>query len=225
MTKYTIQRAEGRPDMTAGFDDPSWAKAETLFVDQVRHESSDHRPVTRVKVLYDAENLYVLFDVADRYVVCHQTEFQSSVCRDSCVEFFVKPRDDKGYFNFELNCGGTMLVYYIEDPEKGPDGDMRKRTSLTPDDARQVEIHTTMPRTIEEEIAEPTPWRLSLRIPLPLLEKFAGPIGDPAGQTWRANFYKCGSDMSHPHWITWAPIVGRKSFHQPDQFGVLELAP
>jgi hypothetical protein len=42
------------------------------------------------------------------------TQYQEMVCYDSCVEFFVQPEPHLGYFNFEFNRGGTMLIYYIE---------------------------------------------------------------------------------------------------------------
>ena len=39
-------------------------------------------------------------------------------------------------------------------------------------------------------------------IPFAVLEEYIGPLGAAAGQVWRANFYKCGSETSHPHWLS-----------------------
>jgi hypothetical protein len=71
---------------------------------------------------------------------------------------------------------------------------------------------------VEPEIQEPTTWFIEFRIPISLLEKYVGPIGDPRGQRWTANFYKCGDKTSHPHWISWAP-VDQLNFHLPRCFG------
>jgi len=59
---------------------------------------------------------------------------------------------------------------------------------------------------------------------LALVEEFAGPLADPAGQTWRGNFYKCAEDNSHPHWASWAPIGERLNFHVPEHFAPLHFA-
>jgi len=54
---------------------------------------------------------------------------------------------------------------------------------------------------------------------LALFETFVGPLGAPSGQIWRANFYKCADESSHPHWGSWADIGERLDFHQPECFG------
>ena len=74
---------------------------------------------------------------------------------------------------------------------------------------------------VEPEIQEDTDWPLEFFIPFSLLAKYAGPLGEIAGQEWRANFYKCGDRTSHPHWARWAPINGQLNFHQPQFFGQL----
>jgi len=47
---------------------------------------------------------------------------EDPVYKDSCVEFFVKPKPDKGYFNFEFIAVGTLLCSYITDPERTREG-------------------------------------------------------------------------------------------------------
>jgi hypothetical protein len=52
-----------------------------------------------------------------------------------------------------------------------------------------------------------------------LFEGFTGPLEGLSGWTWRANFYRCADDSSHPHWGYWAKIGDRLDFHQPDRVG------
>jgi len=40
----------------------------------------------------------------------------------------------------------------------------------------------------------------------------------------RANFYKCGNETSHPHWLSWMPLAER-NFHDPSSFGQLVFDP
>ena len=50
-------------------------------------------------------------------------------------------------------------------------------------------------------------------------------LGDLAGQTWRANFYKCADASVFPHWLTWSRVgLPEPDFHQPAFFGTLEFA-
>ena len=216
--KYTVRRAALRPELEGKWEGQAWKDVEALTISSFRPESSDHRPETRVKLLYDDDGICGIYRVKDRYVRCVQTEFQSSVCEDSCVEFFVQPAGKREYFNFEFNCGGAMLVYYVDDPTRSGHGKgLKSYTRLTTEDCERVGIYHSMPRTVEPEIAEEAEWILEFFVPFSLLSKYAGPLGKVAGQEWRANFYKCGDETSHPHWASWAPVA-KLNFHLPGCF-------
>lgn len=221
---YTVAKYPALPAPEAGPAEKAWANAAVAKIDHFHDKSSEHRPAVRFRALHDGTALGVLFEVADRYVRCVHTNLHDPVCRDSCVEFFVEPIPGKGYFNFEFNCGGTMLVYFIEDPTR-PDrhADMKKRTALAESQASQVTIATSLPQTVEPEITEPIDWWLAARIPVELLEEYLGPLGSLGGQSWRGNFYKCGDQTSHPHWASWSPVTGNLNFHKPECFGELHL--
>lgn len=208
--------------MNGSWDGPVWGRAAVLAIDSFRPESSDHRPRTLVKMAHGAAGLFGIFQVDDRYVRCSRTGFQAEVYKDSCVEFFVQPRPTSGYFNFELNCGGAMLASYIVDPTRIPGG-FKEYTKLTPDDCRAVRIYHSLPQQVEPELQTPTRWLLELFIPYSLLAKYAGPLASGRGQKWRANFYKCGDQTSHPHWAAWAP-VSALNFHLPHCFGEIEFS-
>jgi hypothetical protein len=143
------------------------------------------------------------------------------VYKDSCVEFFVQPKPDRGYFNFEFNCGGSLLCFYILDPTRVPNG-FKDFTPLPEEDGKQVVIYHSMPPVIEPEIVVPTEWRLEFFIPFAVLEKYVGPVGNVTDQEWRANLYKCGDETSHPHWASWAP-VDEFNFHLPHCFGTIRF--
>jgi len=216
MMRYTVKRVPAAALEQVAFD-----KAEVGRIEHVRPESSEHRPETAFRVVHDGTNLYVRFDVKDRYVRSVQTAYQASVCKDSCVEFFVKPRADKeGYFNFEVNAGGTLLLYYVEDHTRTETG-LKRFTPVPEEWGRRVEIRSSLPRVVEPELAQPTVWQMRMKVPLALFEAFVGEL-PPAGTAWRANFYKCGDETSHPHWVAWSPVP-ELNFHLPDAFGELVL--
>jgi len=245
-SNYVVNRAAERPVLDGNWDAPAWRGANLVHVDRFMSapKVSDHRPDTQAKLLYTDEGLFVFFKVRDRYVVCRHTEFQSPVYKDSCAEFFVQPKAGRGYFNFEMNCGGALLVTYIEDATRTPTGFV-KYVKLPPEfNALVPRYHSFAPATLDPrpstsaprpstrdplpmslEAPGPLEWRLEYFIPFSFFERYVGPLGPVAGQTWRANFFKCADGSSHPHWATWAPLDPdfAGGFHRPDKFGVLRF--
>ena len=219
---YTIRQATARPHLDGAWDSPVWSKADTAQITWFHPKSSDHHPDTRVRVLYSDEGLHVIFRVQDRYVRCLANEYMGPVYKDACAEFFVRPRPDKGYFNFEMNCGGTLLLSYIEDATKTDKG-FKKYQDVPEEIGSRVEVYHSMPSTVDPEIAEPTEWRIEYFIPFSVFEHYLGPFGNLAGQKWQGNFYKCAENNSHPHWGAWSPVGEELNFHQPDKFGNITL--
>ena len=220
--EYVVRRCDSQMEMTGDWSAAQWQAAEVAEIASWRPEGSDHRPRTRVRLLYDKKGIHGLYHVEDTYVRCVATKFQDSVCWDSCVEFFVEPKLGKGYFNFEFSGGGVLLVYYVTDPTRIPGGPLKGRTPLSEEDGKQVRRYHSLPAIVEPEIQEETEWVLEFFIPFGLFEKYVGPIGDVSGQTWRGNFYKCGDKTSHPHWGAWSP-VDECNFHLPRCFGALRF--
>jgi hypothetical protein len=220
---YTAYPVHTAAPLDADWHDPLWRQAEVARIDRFHSAGSSHRPDAQAKLLYDVANLYLRFRVEDRYVVARHTQFQDPVWRDSCVEFFVQPRAACGYFNFEINCGGALLSYYIEDATRTPNGFARFRR-LSPEQGGQIEIRHSLPATVMPEQAGPVVWHIGCRIPLTVVEAYTGPLEPLAGQIWRGNFYKCADDSSHPHWGSWAPIGEELNFHQPSCFAPLKFA-
>ena len=212
-----------RPELRGLRAGPAWGKTPFLDIGYFRPESSSHRPLARCKLLYDETHLYGLFFVRDRYVRCIHTGFQSPVYKDSCVELFVQPKPDKGYFNFEFNCGGALITSYVIDPTR-IEGRVAESTPLSPEEGRQVTVYHSLPTIIEPEMEDEVTWSLEFGIPLALLTGYVGSLGKVEGQQWRGNLYKCGNRTSHPHWASWSPLSER-NFHAPWEFGVLRFAP
>lgn len=215
--EYHVKKATGVFDPNNGWESRFWANAGELQLCNFMGQKPEHFPPTRAKVLYDANNIYVMFSVSDRYVRAVAKKFQDSVCRDSCVEFFFTPGEDisKGYFNLETNCGGVILLYHQTSRSEN-------RRSVADEDCEQIKIAASLPRTVEPEITEPTSWTIQYAIPYTMLQKYAPVMIPQKGVRWRANFYKCADATSHPHWLTWAKVARPKpDFHLPEFFGTI----
>jgi hypothetical protein len=221
--RHTIPKTTRPPEICGFWNGPAWGEIPFLVIDRFRPEGTSHRPVVRCKMLYDDSHLYGLFLVKDRYVRCVHAEFQAPVYEDTCAELFVQPKPDKGYFNFEFNCGGALLASYVTDPTR-IGGRVAEASPLSLEEGRQVAIYSSLPPIIEPEMEDGITWLLEFSIPFALLENYVGSLGEVEDKEWRGNLYKCGNRTSHPHWASWARLSDR-NFHAPWDFGVLRFAP
>ncbi len=218
---YQVKRCDEAPRLSGDLSTAPWQRAPVALVSQFRPESSDHRPATEARLLWTDTHLHGLFTVRDRHVRCRHTQFNDPVCRDSCVEFFVQPAGSPGYFNFEFNCGGTMLASWITDHRRTPEG-FAAFERLSAQEGGTVEVFHSLPAVVEPEVPGPLDWLIQFAIPFALLERRTGPLVVEPGTTWHANFYKCADECSHPHWASWAP-VDELNFHLPRCFGDLRF--
>lgn len=218
---YAVRAAAKLPELTDGWNHPAWGVAETAQVSHFRPESSAHRPRVAVRLLHGRDGIRGIFHLDDRYVRSIRTNYGGEIWNDSCVECFLQPKTDFGYFNLEMNAGGAHLCCFIEDPTRIPDG-FKKFTPLPADIGGKIQVRSTLPQTVDPEISIPVEWELNFFLPFAVLEKYVGPLGKIAGQNWRGNFYKCGDELSHPHWAAWSP-VDELNFHLPRCFGTLQF--
>ena len=214
MASYLVKKAVGPVDISAEWDSPVWANAVTQKLEVVFDQSSDHHPCTEIRMVYDDQGIYGLFQVKDQYVRAVQKADQGQVCTDSCVEFFVRPAGEKKYFNFEMNCGGTILLYHVLNC-RSHEYDLVPQSDLD-----SIKRFHTLPKIVDPEIQEPTTWRLGFAIPMSFFTKYTAINPKLSGQVWHANFTKCADKTSHPHWLSWMPL-SKLDFHLPDEFGEL----
>jgi hypothetical protein len=220
---YTIARAARPPGPESGWSSADWRGVTAAAVAHFHPRSSTHRPPTEAKVLHSHEGLHVHFRVTDRYVRVAHVGFQAQVYRDSCAEFFVRPGGTGGYLNFEMNAGGSLLVSFIEDWTRTPEGYQTFR-SLEPVWNDRIPRFHSLPARVDPEIARPAGWSIQYTIPWSLFVEVTGHGRPATGDVWTGNFYKCGDDTSHPHWGAWSPIGDALNFHAPERFGRLVFA-
>jgi len=216
--EYQVNKPTDTVIIDADWDKAVWQDVEPLELTHYMGDKPGHFPKTQVKLLYDDLSIYVIFRVEDRYVRAVAEKHHDPVSKDSCVEFFFVPGTDldAGYFNLEMNCAGILLLNFQTVPRQNS-------IHLDAADVERVELAHSMPGPVVDEIAEPTTWTVEYRLPIDILSKYCPTAKRPApGVTWRANFYKCADDTSHPHWLTWSPVENpAPDFHKPPYFGRL----
>jgi len=216
---YTVPQLKKNMKIDADWNKKEWKKVKPVDISNYMGIVPAFKPGAQAKMMYDKENIYVIFRVKDKFVRCITNKINGPVWQDSAVEFFFSPDTAKPllYFNLETNCGGTALLHYNVIPR-------RESKRLTEDEIRQVEMAHSLPELIDPEIKDDVTWTLEYRIPLALLEKYSSVTRPGKGVVWKANFYKIAEVSSNPHYITWSKIDKPKpDFHVPQAFGFIKF--
>ncbi len=164
-----------------------------------------YKPEVSFSMGYNDEYLFIHFDVVENHVKAQYLNDNEAVWEDSCVEVFIKKPDDTHYFNFEVNCIGTLLA--------------AKRTGRSDaehfDESKLARIIRTasLPHEKIDSRVVGSEWNMTLAIPFDLIECNGAP------DALMANIYKCGDKTAVPHFVSWAPInTPSPDFHCPEFF-------
>jgi hypothetical protein len=175
-------------------------------------EQYPYAPLTTVNIAHSGTALYIDFFVRSNYLRAVNSTDQSPVSQDSCVEFFVSPSRDNHYWNFEFNC-----ISAINASQRS---ERHNPTRLTADQLARVKRYGSCGTRPFCEIEGIFTWNLLVVIPLDLIGVQYS--GQPV--TLNANFYKCASATSCPHYLSWNPIeTPAPDFHRPEFFGQITL--
>jgi hypothetical protein len=164
------------------------------------------KPEVFFSLAHDQYSLLLKFFVREKEIRSGVTKINGPVWEDSCVEFFVS-FDGSNYYNFELNCIGTILAAF---------GNNRNhRSFLSETVLKTLETHTELTKNHNGFY-----WEITIIIPKDIFIHDTLP-------TWRGivckgNFYKCGDGLSQPHFLSWNNIESEiPDFHLSKYFGEL----
>lgn len=173
-------------------------------------ENNGYRPKVYADISWDKEGYNLKFAAYESNPLATQTQHNTAVHKDSCMEFFVRfdPENEERYFNFETNPNGAMYCAF---------GKSRHEYMLiSPDVIDKFSIKTSI---------FPERWELTYKIPVSLIKEYIPTYHHEAGRVIEANFYKCGDDMEFPHYACWNMIdLKEPDFHCPQFFGQMILA-
>lgn len=169
-------------------------------------------PDVHFRIAHNDRYLFLKFDVRENEFRATELTDRGAVWEDSCVELFIQPENDQGYYNLEFNAIGTVLVGYGEGRARRMTCDSEITNSILRD--------SILKWNNEDRNAAHYEWSLTVKIPYTVFFKHTF-IPEP-GVILKANLYKCGNKLPHPHFISWHPIKTEKpDFHRPEYFGTL----
>lgn len=169
-------------------------------------------PQVEFGIAYTDKALLMHYRVTEESVRAVAGHDNGPVWEDACVEFFSMPGGDDVYYNVECNCVGTLLI--------GAGATRSNRQHAPQEVLSQVSRWSSLGRADFEERIGECSWEVALVMPFSAF--FLHDIRSFEGKDVRANFYKCGDKLSHPHFLSWNPIdLPKPDFHCPAFFGKL----
>lgn len=181
------------------------------FIDVTNWEKYQYKPEVKFRIAHSNNQIWLKYYVSENNIMAKQSATNSSVCTDSCVEFFFDPKGDGNYYNFEFSCIGVSHVAYGQS--------IRNRKFVNPEKIEMfLQTESSLGKQIFLEKSGDYSWELTIIIPSEILIFTKGVKFKKLKS--KANFYKCGDNTTEPHYLTWNPVKTKApDFHQPVYFG------
>ena len=212
--RLVARRASTPITIDGKFDEPDWQAAQPTeeFVQTLTNGKGAF--AARARVVYDAENLYVGFEVADEFLKSTFTKPDDHLWEQDAVEIMIDP-DGDGKNYFEIQASTTGLVFdtrYDSRRRPQPFGDMGWSS------------HTRVKLTLDGKPNDDDSdkgYVAELAIPWKAFDAGETPAEAPtAGQQWHMNFFvmderEAGRAQRAVGWSP--PMIG--DFHTLNRFG------
>ena len=210
------------PEILPGFSNPPLElvtetldlEIQPLQLEMVNWNEFPYKPDVSVQIAYNENELFLKYQVTEQSVKAEVAKSNARVWTDSCVEFFLSPEGNDEYYNLEINCIGTALLGFRKKGEP--------TIHATDKQIATIRRISTLGDSTFPERKETTNWQITIAIPWKVF--FKHNLEQIQGMKMRGNFYKCGDELSVPHFVSWTKIKTEKpSFHAPEFFGGLEF--
>lgn len=180
-----------------------------IMLDKINWGFTQYTPEVYAKLVYGKKGFDIEFTVFESNPLREITNHQGNVSGDSCVEFFVKfdPENSDEYINFEVNANGAM------------------RADIRTDRAnyKHLDLSDIEAMKIKTDITD-TYWTASYTVSETLIKKYYPLFSMDKCRYLLGNFYKCGSNTAHRHYLTVFELKCEKpDFHRQEYFGKINL--
>ncbi len=229
-----VPQAVVRPSLTAAFDDPAWTSAVVIpaLGPSVKERTAlPALQATTVRLLWDADTLYVRFDAVDNEihlppVVAHDADLYKG---DVAEVFLDVVGDARTYVELQVTPGNVTLDQNIlvtaaqprSDPEGRLVGEIRERDLW-------FDRSYTMEGLRTAAAIRPDGWTVELAIPAKSALRRLGAKQFTAGQQLRANLLRYDWLLKADGTrdliaMNWAPVIDGCPHLSPQAMGHLEL--
>ena len=216
LPRYEVKRTPTPPAIDGRLDEPSWVAAPAVTLQFLWESQTGAKQMTRARLLWDAQALYVGFDADDADITAQFEQRDDPTYRDDAVEIFINPNPQQEvvYYGFEMNARGVLYDYL----------NYNSRTLFKRFDATGVKIATSLRGTLNVRSDTDTGWSLEAMIPWANFEELSRrpPV---AGAVWKVNFNRWDGVEPNRRMSIWSDPQNNQSWpHVPSRFGEIVFA-
>ena len=182
-------------------------------IDTMPWPDYDYKPEVSFSIAYADDSIMIKYYVHEKSIRGQYSLANMPVHEDSCLEFFISFDDEPAYYNLELNCIGTCLFGY---------GESKSERHIIPEEViNKIRRHIVIEHSVNGSV-NPVHWQLVVVIPMEAFIHHT--ITTFKGRQCKVNFYKCGDQLTEPHFLAWNNIVSTEpDFHLPEFFGIMHF--
>jgi hypothetical protein len=210
---YRVQKVAVPVQVDGKRDEAAWKNAKSVGDFQFPWWKEGKKEQTEAKLLWNDQFLYVLYNCEDAHVYGEQTERDSPVYQDDCVEVFTAPdpQQPNNYFNIEMN----VRAAFLDQHHPGGPG-----TQAQPNwNATGIVIVASVEGTLNDDSDIDRGWVLEAAIPFENFRMVARNTPPKSDDVWHLNLNRLGG-KTNPQHSQWSPGKSeRPAFHAPQYFG------
>ncbi|RKO68609.1 hypothetical protein D7322_26495 [Sphingobacterium puteale] len=233
---YFVQKAQTAIEIDGKDDEISWAKAAWTnpFKDIEGNSKPKPELETRVKMLWDNENLYLFAKLEETHIKGYLRQKDTIIYHDNDFEVFLKPNlQSPEYIEIEVNALNTIMDLLMTKPYRfGGKANLNWDTK----DIQSAVYHAG---TINNPTDIDNFWTVEMKIPVKSLKYFGEGNQIKANEMWKINFSRVqwhydihekgyskrkdntGKPLAEENWV-WSPI-GLINMHYPERWGHIKF--
>lgn len=235
---YVVYQTAESISIDGRADEISWEKAEwtDLFEDIEGENRNLPSWSTRVKMLWDDENLYIFAELTEPHIWAYYTQHDQIVYHENDFEVFIDPdRNTHEYFEFEINAQNTLFDLFMTKPYRNGG------IPLISWNAEGFRSAVHLNGTLNQPDDNDTGWTIEMAIPFHDLRLGVHAQTPENGTYWNINFSrvqwqteivdgkyirkkdeKTGHILPENNWV-WSP-QGVINMHFPERWGILQFS-
>jgi hypothetical protein len=212
--RLAVHKTARPPELDGALDDPAWrvVKSSGAFVET--RNGGVAAVQASAKLLWDAQYLYVGFDVNDAWLRASDRTRDAHLWEQDCVELMLDPDGDgANYFEIQVSPRGEVFdTRYDARRVPKPFGHLAWDS--------QVRVGVSTRGRIDDREAD-AGYTVEIAIPWQAFSLARTPGRPPAiGEQWRANLYVMDLGKKRQQAAAWSAL-GTGDFHVPSRFGIL----
>jgi hypothetical protein len=211
LPRYDVRRAPAPLTIDGKLTEVAWTTTPAMTLQFLWESQTGPKQMTRARLLWDAQALYVGFDADDTDITAQFQQRDDPTFRDDAVEIFINPdpKQETVYYGFEMNARGVLYDYL----------NYNSRTLFKRFDATGVQIATSLRGSLNVRNDTDSGWSLEAMIPWGNFEELSRrpPV---AGTVWKANLNRWDGVQPDRRMSIWSDPQNSDSWpHVPARFG------